>query len=66
MVFFIKLIVYIFLFKLYCLTADEIIQRFSRAELFLLEEKSISQWFKSFLAIKCLCLLDENVFALVR
>lgn len=48
------------------LIADEIRQKFSRAEIFLIEDKSISQWFKAFLAIKCLCLLDENVFDLVR
>ncbi len=45
---------------------DGIRRRFSRAEIFIFYDKNISQWFKAFLAIKRLCLLDEDVFAVVR
>ena len=40
---------------------DGIRRRFSRAEIFIFYDKNISQWFKAFLTIKRLCLLDEDV-----
>ena len=45
---------------------DDIRRRFSPAEIFLFEDKYISQWFKAFIAIRRLCLLDENVLPLVK
>ena len=40
---------------------DKIRRIFSRAEIFIFYDKNISQWFKAFLTIKRLCLLDEDV-----
>lgn len=49
-----------------CVRANDIRRRFSPAEIFLFEDTNISQWFKAFIAIRRLCLLDANVLTFVR
>ncbi len=44
---------------------DDILRRFSPAEILLFEDRKISQWLKSFIAIRRLCLLDAAVLLLV-
>jgi hypothetical protein len=44
---------------------DDIRRRFSPAEILLYEDRKISQWLKSFIAIRRLCLLDAAVLLLV-
>ena len=44
---------------------DDIRRRFSPAEILLFEDRKISQWFKSFIAIRRLYLLDAVVLLLV-
>ena len=45
---------------------DDIRRRFSPAEILLFEDRKISQWFKAFIAIRRLCLLDAAILLLVR